>query len=233
MTNQPVLLGVPISMLLRGGKTVSSIAGGGKLGTAVAGSVAFASSIASIVPWLTSLTESLASKEIPVSNMVTDIAMSAAMGAISFIDMYAKMISIKQKRRVGVNSIPSRTGDWIQDLGSHSARYHITGSFYDTDPHYLSTKGLMQTIMKTYIGSAAVGNIHLLNLIMATGSSIPIVTKHEITFGMITDFEYKEIGGEPMEVKYDLRLIEVGGIPLIGKTILLSARNIASNLFNQ
>lgn len=229
MTKQPVLLGVPFSMALRGLKTVNSAAGGLATAGTIIGTGALA--IASVAPWLETMTTSGASTEIPsLTEQVLGVVTPFTMGALAFIDMNAKMAQIQQKRRISVNSIPSRTGDWVQDLGSHSARYHITGSFYDTDPHYLSTKGLMTTIMKTYIGSAAVGNVHLLNLIMSTGASIPIVTKHEITFGMIRDFVYTEIGGEPLEVKYDIKLIEVNGIPLIGKTVLLSARNIVSNM---
>lgn len=227
MTNQPVLLGVPISMALRGINTASSFGTMGKVTTVATGIAA----VSAIAPWLETTTSAEASEETPsLPEQAINAAVPFAMGALSFIDMNARMIGIKQKRRIGVSSIPSRTGDWIQDLGSHSARYNITGSFYDTDPHYLSTKGLMTTIMKTYIGSAAVGNVHLLNLIMNTGAKIPIVSKHEITFGMITDFDYTEMGGEPLEVKYDIKLIEVGGIPLIGKTVLLAARNLASDV---
>ena len=231
MVNQPVMLGVPISMALRGLSTINAATGSlaaGLTATAV-GAVA---TYGAVAPWLETITSSEASKEIPIpsGSDILSGAIPFTMGALAFIDMYAKRIEIQQKRRLGISSIPSRSGDWIQDLGSHSARYQITGSFYDTDPRYLSVQGIMQTILKTYIGSAAVGNVHLLNLIMNTGASIPIVSKHEITFGIISDFTYEEVGGEPLEVKYNIKLIEMNGIPLIGKTVLLAARNIASNI---
>ena len=236
MPKRPVVLGWPISLALRG---VSGLAGRsiGTVGTVatVAGVAGIATAINSANPWLATTTASLAGETTPTTEATTTAEQTDVMsltdmigGLFTFLDMNAEMITITEKRRMAIVSVPGRESDFLQDLGGHTVRYAVRGRFFDTDPQYLTQRGIMQTLMKTVIGNAAVGSTQMLRLLMRTASPVPFISEHEISFAIITDFSFSQIGGEPHWVNYNMSLLEYGRIPYLAKMALLGASNWAS-----
>jgi hypothetical protein len=82
--------------------------------------------------------------------------------------------------------------------------------------------------MKTVIGSAAVGSTQMLRLLMRTASPVPFISEHEISFAIISDFSFSQIGGEPHWVNYSMNLMEYERIPYLAKMALLGASNLVS-----
>lgn len=242
MARRPVVLGWPISLALRGISGMAGLGGGASLGAlagagAIVGAVSATVALTSVAPWVSSQASSLATQVMGASTGTTagagDIISMTDMigGLLTFLDMNAEMITITEKRRIAVVSVPGRESDFLQDLGGHTVRYAVRGKFFDTDPQYLSHRGIMQTLMKTIIGSAAVGSTQMLRLLMRTASPVPFISEHEITFAIITDFRFSQVGGEPNWVNYEMNLMEYGRIPYLAKMALLGASNAISRKF--
>lgn len=227
MAKRPVILGWPISLALRGLSGLRSTVGG-TAGTAVAATVGIATAITAATPWLTSLMTAPTTdiKKPPDILSFTDLLG----GLFTFLDMNAEVITITEKRRLAVVSVPGRESDFIQDLGAHTVRYAIKGRFFDTDPQYLTHRGIMQTLLKTVIGNAAVGSTQMLRLLMRTASPVPFISEHEISFAIISDFSFSQIGGEPHWVNYNMNLLEYGRIPYLAKMALLGTSNLVSKV---
>lgn len=240
MAKRPVVLGWPISMALRGISGISAISPMAGLGATVLAGAAIGAGAAAVAltaasPWLPTQTSSEASKAVPVpgSAGISSLlnlggAMNMIGGLLTFMDMNAQIVSITEKRRMAIISIPGRESDFLQDLGGHTAKYRVTGKFFDTDPKYLTSAAIMQTILKTVIGSGAVGSTQMLRLIMRTASPIPFMTEHEISFAIITDFNFTQTAGEPEWVNYNMILLEYQRIPYLAKMAVLGASNWAS-----
>lgn len=219
-------------MALRGLTGLQSV-----VGTAgVVGVAGVATAITAAAPWLSTTSSSPASETTPTTETGTSgtggsdiLSLTDMIGGIfTFLDMNAEVITITEKRRLAVVSVPGRESDFIQDLGGHSVRYSVRGRFFDTDPQYLSGRGMMQTLLKTVIGSAAVGSTQMLRLLMRTASPVPFISEHEISFSIISDFSFSQVGGEPHWVNYNMTLMEYGRIPYLAKMALLGASNLVS-----
>lgn len=237
MAKRPVVLGWPISLALRGVRGLAGI--GGLAGALTAGTTSALltfPALKAVAPWLSTETGSPAGETTPTTESATtgaggtDILSITDMigGLFTFLDMNAEMVTITEKRRIAVVSVPGRESDFIQDLGAHTVRYAVRGKFFDTDPQYLTRRGLMQTLLKTVIGNAAVGSTHMLRLLMRTASPVPFITEHEVSFAVISDFRFSQIGGEPHWVNYEMNLMEYGRIPYLAKMALLGASNFAA-----
>lgn len=236
MARRPVVLGWPISLALRGLSGLQGTLGtAGTLGvTAVAG---VATGITAAAPWLSTTAGSPATETTPTTTEPTSstgqssdiLSLTDLIGGLfTFLDMNAEMVSITEKRRMAIVSVPGRESDFLQDLGGHSVKYSVRGRFFDTDPQYLTHRGIMQTLLKTVIGSAAVGSTQMLRLLMRTSSPVPFITEHEISFAVISDFNFSQVGGEPSWVRYNMGLIEYGRIPYLAKMAILGASNLAT-----
>lgn len=236
MARRPVVLGWPISMALRGLGGLAGMGSTALIGGAISGGIAVGATIAAVTstaPWLPAQTASEGSEAIPVpgSGGISSLGslMNTIGGVLTFMDMNAQVVSITEKRRMAVISIPGRESDFLQDLGGHTAKYRVTGKFFDTDPKYLTSAAIMQTILKTFIGSGAVGSTQMLRLIMRTASPIPFMTEHEISFAVITDFTFTQIAGEPEWVNYNMTLLEFQRIPYLAKMAVLGVSNALSS----
>lgn len=232
MARRPVVLGWPISLALRGLQGLSTLSPAVAVGLG-AGAAASVGLVATQSPWIRSRTDSDSSSLIPESyrslvggdlSVVTDFMG----GILTFMDMNANVMELSEQRRIAVVSVPGRGSDYLQDLGQHTARYSIRGKFFDTDPQYLTQRGVMQTILKTVIGSSAVGSTQILRLIMNTGSPVPFVSEHEISFAVISKFSFSQQGGEPGWVDYNMNLLEYSRIPYVAKMAMLGASNLVS-----
>lgn len=240
MARRPVVLGWPISLALRGISGMASVGGGASLvalagAGAIVGAVSATAALTTVAPWISSQASSAATQTIPATETASagagagDILSMTDMigGLLTFLDMNAELVTITEKRRIAVVSVPGRESDFLQDLGGHTVRYAVRGRFFDTDPQYLTHRGIMQTLMKTFIGSAAVGSTQMLRLLMRTASPVPFISEHEITFAIITDFRFSQVGGEPNWVNYEMALMEYGRIPYLAKLALLGASNLS------
>ncbi|MGD2072368.1 MAG: hypothetical protein PVG65_02640 [Candidatus Thorarchaeota archaeon] len=190
-------------------------------------SAAGALAVSGHIPWASTVAEQSSSQTIPLIGQNTTFP-DLLGGLITFMDMNAEMATIRERRRMAVISIPGRESDFLQDLGGHTVRYSIRGKFYETDPQYLTHRGIMQTILKTLIGNAAVGSTQMLRLIMRTASPVPFITEHEISFAVINNFDITQTGGEPVWVKYNMELLEYQRIPYLAKMAMLGASNYVS-----
>lgn len=227
MARRPVVLGYPLSMAVRGIKS-NPLAGAVTLGAGAAaiGTVSY------VAPWIKASSEgNLVPKDI-TSTSITDVSTLTDVlgGVLTFLDMNAEVIEIEEKRRMAVISIPGRESDFLQDLGGHTTTYQVKGKFYDTDPQYLSQRGIMQTILKTVIQSSAVGSTQLLRMVMRSRSPVPFISQHEISFAVITHFRFNEVGGAPEWCNYEMRLLEYRRIPYLAKMAILGTGNWISNL---
>lgn len=230
MARRPVVLGWPISLALRG---ISGLRAAG--GTSLVAAAGVATAVIAAAPWISAAASSPATQTIPITETASagagtgDILSMTDMigGLLTFLDMNAELVTITEKRRIAVVSVPGRESDFLQGLGGHSVRYAVRGRFFDTDPQYLTHRGIMQTLLKTVIGSAAVGSTQMLRLLMRTDSPVPFISEHEITFAIITDFRFSQVGGEPNWVNYEMALMEYGRIPYLAKMALLGASNLS------
>jgi len=231
MANRPVVLGWPISLALRGISGLTST-----IGTTATAAVGIAGAVTAAAPWLASTISAPASETTPTSDTPTTtsstndiLSLTDLLGGLfTFLDMNAEIVTVTEKRRMAVVSVPGRESDYLQDLGAHTVRYNVRGRFFDTDPQYLTHRGIMQTLLKTVIGSAAVGSTQMLRLLMRTASPVPFISEHEVSFAVITDFSFTQVGGEPHWVNYNMVLMEYGRIPYIAKMALLGASNLVS-----
>lgn len=235
MAGRPAILGWPVSLAIRGMPLVKSgitaIGGMSTTAKAAAATTAIAAGAAVVAPWITGVLSD-SPPEAPTgdasqssSNPLMD-SIDMMSGLLTMIDMNAEVVNISEKRRIAMVSVPGRESDFIQDLGGHSVWYRIRGRFYDTDPKYMSIQGIMQTILKTTIGSSAVGSTQMLRLLMRTAAPVPFMCEHDVAMVVMTDFDFSMIGGEPNWVRYNMELVEIYRIPYLAKMAILGTGNL-------
>lgn len=220
MPRRSVVLGMPISLALRGLNTI----GLGGLASKIA---PIATVLTVATPWIAGMAKSVGSS--PTAGILGEYA-NILGGLLTFADMNAQVVTITEKRRMAVVSIPGRESDYIQDLGGHSVRYKISGKFFDDDPSYNQNLAITQQILQTVIGNSATGSTQLLRLIMRTATPIPFMCEHEIAMVVIADFKFSMIAGNPRMVSYEMELIEYTRIPYIAKMAMLGTSNHIPNL---
>lgn len=223
MARRSVVLGLPISLALRG-----LSAAGGTLGGLAAKAGGTAAALTVAAPWVAGMLNSTASVSTPgipsfpdsIGGMIT-----AGLGMLTFADLNAEVVTVNEKRRMAIVSIPGREADFIQDLGGHSTKYRISGKFFDYDPGYAKNQAITQQIMQTFIGNGATGSTQMLRLIMRTGTTMPFMCEHDIAMVVITDFKFSMLAGKPRWVQYEMELVEKTRIPYIFKMALLGVSN--------
>jgi hypothetical protein len=225
MPRRSVVLGMPISLALRGLNT---------LGIGSASIAKYAAPIATLsiaTPWIAGMAKSVGSSS---TTGIADDGVTAGFNILgsllTFADLNAQVVTVTEKRRMAVVSIPGRESDYLQDLGGHSVKYRVSGKFFDDDPSYNRNIGILQTILQTTIGNGATGSTQLLRLIMRTATPIPFMCEHEIAMVVITDFKFSMIAGEPRWVNYDMELIEYTRIPYLAKMAMLGSSNLVSSI---
>ena len=239
MPRRPVVLGWPVSLLMRGVTSIAPTIAGAIPAAAhsIAGITAATGVIMAAAPWITSALKSDASETIPTGGAATQNAISDlgrltdfVGGILTFMDMNAQVVTISERRRMAVVSIPGRESDFLQDLGGHTVKYNIRGKFFDYDPQAFTRRGIMQTLLKITFDNASVGSTQMLRLIMRTSTPVPFITEHEISFALITNFSFTQTGGAPEWVDYDMSLLEYERIPYLAKMAILGVGNLVSNL---
>jgi len=220
MPRRSVALGLPMSLALRGLKTLG-IAGGGSLKALTALTVA--------TPWIGGMASTLASATAVPGSEIAHGGANTIGTMLTFTDLNADVVTIKEKRRMAVVPIPGRESDFIQDLGGQSVRYSISGKFFDDDPSYGRNLAMSQQLLQTVIGNGATGSTMLLRLLMRTAAPVPFMCEHDIAMVVVDTFEFSMLAGKPRWVEYKMELIEYTRIPYIAKMAMLGITNAASD----
>ena len=63
---------------------------------------------------------------------------------------------------------------------------------------------------------------------MRSASPVPFITEHEISFAIISDFSFTQVGGMPSWVNYSMKLYEYSRIPYAAKLAMLGTSNYLS-----
>jgi hypothetical protein len=214
MAIKSVVLGMPLTLLLRGANAFTS--------TPVTTSPAI-TAVTVLAPWVAEIAKSAA------TNPTADIgsaAVNIAGGFTTLADMNAQVVNVSEKRRMAIVSIPGRESDFIQDLGGHSTRYKISGKFFDRDPRTNNNLSIVQQTLQNLIQNGATGSTQLLRLIMRTAVPVPFMCEHEISMAVITDFDFSMVAGEPYWVNYNMNLVEYARIPYMAKMAMLGVSNL-------
>lgn len=225
MPRRSVVLGLPLTLGLRAANMFGRLpSAASKIPTAV-------TALAVATPWISESLKSVGSSTNAGVEGTAGADLANLFGSfLSFVDMNAQMVTITEKRRMVVVSIPGREADYLQDLGGHSVKYRLSGKFFDQDPSYDQNLSYTQQILQTFIRNGATGNTQLLRLLMRTASPVPFMCEHEIAMVVITDFKFSMIAGEPRWVNYDMDLIEYTRIPYLAKMAMLGGSNLVEEL---
>jgi len=218
MAKKSVVLGIPLTLLLRAGNT---------LGINISGRVSKAIAAANVVsPWIGETVKSASgSLEAGVGQNILSGIGNVFSAFTALVDMNAQVVTVSEKRRLAIVSIPGRESDFLQDLGGHSVMYRISGKFFDNDPSYNQNLPIIQNTLQTLIRNGATGSTQLIRLLMRSAVPVPFMCEHEIAMTVITSFDFSMIGGEPSWVNYDMKLVEYTRIPYVAKMALLGTSN--------
>lgn len=220
------VIGFPIQLMTRmlaGGLNIGSAIGGAagtavRVGTsAITGAVAAATVLTSVIP---SITNTL-NKESNQSADELGTSVNPLEALITFFDLNANVVDLDEARRIAVVDVPGREGDFIQNLGSKSTKYRISGMFFETDPKETKSSPF-SPIFKATFGNVAVGNSQLLRLLERTGVPAPFMYEYDIAEVIIARVQLKEEGGRPVRVKYIIDLIEYRRLPQLVKMLGLA-----------
>lgn len=222
------VIGLPIQLmtrLLAGGINIGGAIGGavgGALGSKVGravGAVTSAAAIAvAVVPGIIDTMNKDANKD--ADDLGTRVNPLEAL--ITFFDLNANVLDIDEARRLAIVDVPGREGDFIQNLGSKSVKYRLTGRFFAVDPKDTNSTPFSPIFKTTFDNNTAVGNTQLLRLLERTGVPAPFMCEYDIAEVIISRVQLKQDGGKPGWINYTIDLIEYRRLPQIVKMLGLA-----------
>ncbi len=223
MMGKRAVIGFPIQLMTRmlaGGVNLGG-AIGGKLGTVVKGTTIAVGAIATAATFATAVIPSLSNTMNKDANQSADdlgTRVNPLEAIITFFDMNANVLDIDEKRRLAIVDVPGREGDFIQNLGSKSVTYRLTGKFFVDDPK-ATRSSPFSSIFKASFGNVAVGNVQLLKALERSGVPVPFLCEYEISEVIIQRAQFKLVGGRTEEINYIIDLIEYRRLPQLLKLL--------------
>jgi len=221
------VIGFPFQLMTRiltGGANFGGAIGGvlgGRIATgakAVVGGVAAVSALSAIVPAVSDMFNKDANKD--ADDLGTRVNPLEAL--ITFFDLNANVVDIDEERRLATIDVPGREGDFIQNLGSKSVKYRITGRFFAVDPKDTPSTPFSPIFKVTFDNNVAVGNTQLLRLLERSGVPAPFMCEYDIAEVIVKRVQLKQDGGKPGWINYTIDLIEYRRLPQILKMLGLA-----------
>jgi len=227
MAGKRAVIGFPIQLMTR------MLAGGMNIGGAIGGALGnVVGAVSSAVVGVAAVTTVLSSVVPSVSNMVNKVSNQAANelgitvnpleALITFFDLNANVLEIDEQRRLAIVDVPGREGDFIQNLGSKSVTYRLSGRFFAVDPKATSSTPFSSIFRATFDNNVAVGNTQLLRLLERTGVPVPFICEYDIAEVIITRVKLSLVGGNPEWVNYTIDMIEYRRLPQLLKMLGLA-----------
>ena len=146
---------------------------------------------------------------------------------VTFMDLNANVIRVSEKQRIARIPVPGRKGDFLQNMGSESSTYHVTGKFYRSDPKVGTAQSPFSGIFKAmFDGNVAVGQAQLMTLLARIGVPVPFMCEYGMAEVILKDFDYEVPQGQPEYINYTVDMIEYRRLPTFLKMVGLSALSV-------
>lgn len=226
------VIGMPIQLMARivsGGMNLGGLVGG-RAGTLIAAGTVAATAIGigakvatGIAPHISAMFSKDANRDATDLGAITKEIIKEL---VTFMDLNAQVIKIKEKRRIAVIDVPGREGDYIQNLGGKSATYTVSGKFYRSDPKAGTSQSPFSGVFKTMFGNIAVGQAQLMTLLVRTGVPVPFMCEYGMAEVIIKEFDIEVPEGQPEYINYTIDMIEYRRLPTLLKMVGLAALSV-------